>query len=272
VQRKIDKKGLEGLDKKEVVFENGAGKRGENQEQLEQLLKNNEKLRAFFIRTLKNQEQERIRLSRELHDEVGQALTVIKLNLQILCKEERLLTPSALDMLKDSIALLDQTLENVRREAFSLRPPVLDDVGLAAAIEDMAQGFSRRTKIRVDCQLNLSQRLPPEYETALFRCAQEALTNVARHARARQVEILLEKAQGRIRMSIKDDGIGFEPHSLKTSANHIGLMNMQERVKLLGGSFKINSKAGLGTELDFWVPWPEGAIKRSDDYEGNYCR
>jgi len=257
-------------DKKRVSKKDFCGVESRKEEEIQEtLLSNNEKLRALSTRMFRMQEQERIRLSRELHDEVGQALTVIKLNLQMLYNEEKFLTSSALEIISDSIALLDTTLDNVRRQAFSLRPPILDDIGLYAAIENMAAGFSRRTRIQVDLKGELEQRLPPEYETALFRCAQEALTNVARHAGASQVEISLKKECSGIQMNIKDNGCGFKPDAIKTSVDHTGLIGMQERAKLLGGTFQINSGAGLGTELKFWVPLPDKVREAGEGNEVN---
>lgn len=237
----------------------------------EQLISSNAKLRALSIRMLRMQEQERIRLSRELHDEIGQALTAIKLNLQLLWEEIKALPPSAVERLKDTVALVDDTLNNVRREAFSLRPPALDEAGLVAAVHAMSQGFSRRTNIRVELNSNLKKRLPPDLETALYRCVQEALTNVGRHAQADRVAIKLEQDSEGISVTIEDNGRGFLPESLGASSKQIGLIGMQERVELIGGTLVINSSPGRGTRLDIRVPLPEenkGAGKNDESNPG----
>ncbi|MEW5921490.1 MAG: sensor histidine kinase [Bacillota bacterium] len=235
----------------------------------EQLISSNEKLRALSTRMLRMQEQEHVRLSRELHDEIGQALTVIKLNLQLLGEEIKALPPSAVERLKDTVALVDDTLNNVRREAFSLRPPALDEVGLVAAVHAMSQGFSRRTNIRVESKSILEKRLPPDLETALYRCIQEALTNVGRHAQADKVEIRLEQDSTGLSVMIEDNGKGFAPESIRTSVEQIGLIGMQERVELLGGTLTINSRPGRGTLLNIRVPLPEEEKEASKSNESN---
>jgi len=215
----------------------------------EQLISSNEKLRALSTKMLRMQEQERIRLSRDLHDEIGQVLTVVKLNLQLLCEEIEALPLSAVERLKDTVALVDVILNEVRREAFSLRPPALDEAGLVAAVHAMCQGFSRRTNIRVELNSNLKKRFSPDLETALYRCIQEALTNVGRHAQAENVKISIEQNPTEISVTIEDNGKGFAPESIRTSVEQIGLIGMQERVELLGGTLTINSRPGRGTLL-----------------------
>ncbi len=221
----------------------------------EELKASYDKLKAFSSMILNVQEEERTRLSRELHDEVGQALTAIKINLQVTKKELRQRDLDFEDRLSDSIGLVDSILEFVRRQATSLRPPALDQMGLLAAVQNMARGFSRRTgieaKITAAEEMN---RFSSEIETALFRCIQESLTNVSRHSGAKKVLIIIECNPGSIEISIEDDGKGFEPDTPSPARGHLGLLGMQERVKLLSGRFKIDSKPGCGTRITITLP------------------
>ena len=143
----------------------------------------------------------------------------------------------------------------MRRQAASLRPPALDQMGLLAAVQNMARGFSRRTgieaKITAAEEMN---RFSSEIETALFRCIQESLTNVSRHSGAKKVLIIIECNPGSIEISIEDDGKGFEPDTPSPARGHLGLLGMQERVKLLSGRFKIDSKPGCGTRITITLP------------------
>ncbi len=214
-----------------------------------------DKLRALSARVLQIQEVERQRLSRELHDEIGQTLTMIKLGLQMIGEKLGTSVPELYEKIQDIVALFDSLLERVRQQSFSLRPPSLDDLGLIAAVQYMAGGFARRTGISVDVRTDeYSSRLPVDVETALYRCIQEALTNVARHARANSVKINFRQDAAGLLIRIRDDGIGFDTGSFRNPAEHIGLIGMEERVELLCGSFKIHSRPGAGTTIDIRVP------------------
>ena len=218
------------------------------------------KIEALSKRTLKVMEEERKRLARELHDEVGQALTAVKLDLQMI-QGELAGFQNQKERLAKGIALVDKTLQLVRRQSVSLRPPVLDDLGLESAVRDMVHGFMDRTGIQTTVRAyGFSERLPPEMETALYRCIQESLTNVVRHARASRVTVtLVHNAQG-LAVRIEDDGIGFEPDSLSISPDHTGLTGMRERVKLLGGELRIKSESGRGTRITINVPRLSGGL------------
>lgn len=222
----------------------------------EQALKSSyEHLKAFSSMILRVQEEERMRLSRELHDEVGQALTAVKIDLQTV-KEKIGKTHSCFgNRLSESIRLVDATLERVRKQAVSLRPPALDHMGLVVAVQNMAQKFSCRTDIETKVITeNKMIRFSGEIETALFRCIQESLTNVARHSGAKKVIIELKYLSGSLHVSIEDDGKGFENDLSSRSSPHLGLIGMQERVRLLNGDFKIDSKPGTGTRITIKIP------------------
>ncbi|MDQ5847303.1 MAG: sensor histidine kinase, partial [Acidobacteriota bacterium] len=198
------------------------------------------------------QEAERQSIARELHDQIGQVLTAIQINLQTVWKAcETLESRSLID---EGIGMVDQALEQVRDLSFELRPSLLDDLGLPAALRWYADRYAKRAGIRVSTNITFAEfhpRLPRELETACFRIMQEALTNVARHAQAKNVLINLGTLNDRISLSIKDDGIGFDRHSRNTatSSHPLGLRGMQERALALGGKLEINSVPSQGTEI-----------------------
>jgi len=200
---------------------------------------------------VEGQELERRRLARELHDETGQALTSILLGLKHV---EDASSPeaarAAAAQLREQIV---DTLQNVRRLAVELRPSALDDFGLAAALERLAEAFGEQSGIAVDIQTNLdSQRLAPEVETALYRIVQEALTNVAKHAEATRVSIVVTRRESSVSVVIEDDGQGFGAGG--GTGDGLGLVGMKERVGLLGGRLALESTEGAGTTVVAEVP------------------
>jgi two-component system, NarL family, sensor histidine kinase DevS len=202
--------------------------------------------RETLRRIVAAQELERQRLARELHDETGQALTSILLGLKQLEGAE---SPEALHAVRE---LVVATLQDVRRLAVELRPKVLDDFGLVPALERLTQGFAEHTGITVDLEAStITERVPVEVETAIFRIVQEALTNVVKHARAQRVSVLVTRADGRIRAVIEDDGTGFDPGA---ADGGIGLIGMRERIELLDGSLVVESSATSGTTVAVEVP------------------
>jgi len=148
--------------------------------------------------------------------------------------------------------LVRSTLQDVRQLAVDLRPTALDDFGLVAALERLTASFSESTRIAVDFEAHLPQRLTPELETALYRIVQEALTNIVKHARARRVSVVLARKPGSVTAVIEDDGIGFDVGSAR--ADGLGLVGMRERVALLGGRLAVESSPDAGTTLLAEVP------------------
>jgi signal transduction histidine kinase len=207
--------------------------------------------RTTVQRIVSGQEQERRRLSRELHDETGQALTSILLGLRSIEDAqgtERF--PAALAELREMVVA---TLQDVRRLAVELRPKALDDFGLVAALERLTSSFAEHTGITVDLESQLEDaRLPDEVETVLYRVVQEALTNVVKHAQAEHVSVLLHPRPGRVAVVIEDDGRGFTDR--EEGSDGIGLLGMEERVALVGGSLAVESSAGVGTTIAVEVP------------------
>jgi signal transduction histidine kinase len=207
--------------------------------------------RDSLRRVVEGQELERRRLARELHDETGQALTSILLGLKAL--EERSKDPASRAATEELRELVVSTLQDVRRLAVELRPSALDDFGLVAALERLAESFAEQTGISVDFQTALAgERLPEEVETALYRIVQESLTNVVKHAQARRVGILLARKDGAVKAVVEDDGQGFDP--AEQTDDGYGLMGMRERLALLGGRLEVESGHDGGTTIAAEVP------------------
>jgi signal transduction histidine kinase len=207
--------------------------------------------RDALRRVVAAQELERRRLARELHDETGQALTSILLGLKPL--EDVLADGPPRAALAELRGLVVAALQDVRRLAVELRPKVLDDFGLEAALERLTETFAEQTGIRVAFRSAMpEERLPAEIETALFRVVQEALTNVVKHARATRVSVLLTRQPGGVAAVIEDDGSGFDPE--RAGDDRLGLAGMRERLALLDGRLEIESSAGAGTTLVAEVP------------------
>lgn len=207
--------------------------------------------RDALRRVVEGQELERRRLARELHDETGQALTSVLLGLKQL---EGAASPEDAGAAAASVReQVVTTLQSVRRLAVELRPKALDDFGLFPALERLGEAWTEQSGIAVDVQANLdSVRLPPEVETALYRIVQEALTNVAKHAGASRVSVVVTRREGAVMAVVEDDGRGFEAGG--ASEGGLGLVGMKERVGLLGGRLAIESTEGAGTTVVAEVP------------------
>jgi signal transduction histidine kinase len=202
-------------------------------------------------------EEERTRIAREIHDELGQALTGLKLDLAWL--RPRLKDrPELTERLQSIVVRIDGTIDSVRRIATELRPSVLDHLGLVAAVEWQAQEFSERTGIAAAVRLTASTMvLVPETATTVFRILQEALTNVARHAGATRVEIALDLSIEAVRLEVQDNGRGIDL-SARAGARSLGLLGMQERAGACGGELTIDSRPGAGTVLTLYIPRVSG--------------
>ncbi len=208
-------------------------------------------------RIISAQEEERKRIARELHDETSQALSSLVVGLKVI--EGACTLEEVQGHLAELKALTSRTLDEVHDLALELRPSVLDDLGLVAALQRYARDCSRKFRLPVDFHaVGLQEeRLPPEVETALYRIVQEALTNSAKYARAHYVSVLLEQRDGRLRAIIEDDGVGFDAEELLRSGikeKKLGLFGMQERASLIGGRLAIESAPGAGTTVMVEVP------------------
>lgn len=211
-----------------------------------------EQLRAISQRVVEIQEMERRNISAELHDRLGQDLAAINLNLHIVKNQLsagwRTKVGPRLD---DSIALVERTVEVARDVASALRPLALDDYGLAATLQSYSEQFSARTGIRVTVASKQAiPRLQPDAEMALFRISQEALANVQKHAKAAMVQLTLAVDAASVCLTIADDGDGFDAASRADhGAQGLGLLIMQERLRAVEGSLRIESRPGAGTSL-----------------------
>jgi len=217
-----------------------------------------ERLRQFYLkRVIQAQEEERKRLARELHDETGQALASLMVGLRTV--EEVMTLEEAHQRLQDLRQVLSATLERVRHLAFELRPSVLDDLGLVAALRRYAQEHQERFGIATEFQaVGLDgQRLPPEVETTVYRIVQEAMTNAVRHAACAHISVLLQMHHRHLSVIVEDDGRGFDVQRVldqEAGRSKLGLYGMRERAELIGGSLDIESEPGAGTTVYLRVP------------------
>lgn len=230
--------------------------------QLWEELRYKEQLRAQLLnKVVSAQEEERRRISRELHDETGQALTSLLIQLKILEKSDNLQDVKIhVEELRQRTA---QTLQEIRRLAADLRPAALDDLGLISALEGYIYEFSRKANIAVEFHPHSvgNVRLPYEVEILLYRVIQESLTNTARHADATHVEVSFSYANDRITVSIHDDGKGFNTTEvLNTDNRSLGILGMRERIELLGGQFQLISAPGKGTHVQVELSLPNNGL------------
>ena len=213
-----------------------------------------QELHEATIKLIGAQEDERRTIARELHDEVGQVLTALQVELTLA---QRHLAAKGLTErpLTEAQLLADGALATVRDLSQLLRPAVLDDLGLPAAIDASLRGLARRHEIKVELShRGMADRLSPETEIAAYRIVQEALTNVARHASAAHCRVRLTRLPGTLQVEIEDDGTGFDPERAPVPASGFGLIGMRERAAMLGGSLQVLSAPGAGTRLSVELP------------------
>lgn len=218
-----------------------------------ELAAGNAQLRKLTQEVVMTQEKERQRVSRQLHDEAGQALIGLRYSLSALLAD----LPSELfsyrDRLMEMITLADRMTERIRHLAHTLRPPVLDFVGLNRGLEDFCQEFSEATNLPVSYRGRELSDASEEISISLYRFVQEALTNVLKHAQATQSKVVLDYKDEAIVLYVEDNGKGFTPSS---DTKGIGIIGMQERLDLLGGRLEIKSEPGKGARVTAYVPWP----------------
>lgn len=219
--------------------------------------------RKYLSQIIEAQENERKRISRELHDEIGQALTAIKFNLDMIDKDLPQTSSVIRGRLGEAKSLSNQTLTAMRQLSMDLRPTMLDDLGLIPTLRWYIQNFSNRLNTYSDFQaIGLEGKLPPQIETALYRIIQEALNNIAKHAEADRIEISLEQRDSTITASVLDNGRGFDLGRVlhpESPERGFGIIGMQERVSLLGGKIDIRSRPGFGTHIHIEVPYRKGS-------------
>jgi signal transduction histidine kinase len=213
-------------------------------------------LRRLSRQLVQAQEEERKALSRELHDEVGQMLTGLRMELRSLQDLRTAPQDQFNDHFDAARRLAEQSLRALRDLAMGLRPSMLDDLGLGSAVQWQARQFAKQTGIPVNVQIGgIPPRLPEPHRTCIYRVVQEALTNCARHAKAKSIDIVIASQPEGVWVSIKDDGIGFDPSNVR--GRGLGLIGMQERVIDLGGDLTFTSQAYKGTVLSAKIPLPQ---------------
>ena len=220
----------------------------------ESLQKSNEALRdlASHLETIR--ENERIHMAREIHDELGQQLTGLKMDISWLSRKIQSDDEAIKGKMKDAISLIDKTVITVRRIATELRPSILDDLGLIAAMEWQSEEFEKRSEIKSIFTSNVSQiQVNPTVATAVFRIFQESLTNVLRHSQATEVISFFRLENDIITLFIEDNGVGFRDIEIKNKKT-LGLLGMKERIQLINGKYEINGNAGKGTSVIITVP------------------
>jgi PAS domain S-box-containing protein len=249
-----------------LIFENGVpvGVQGCLRD-ISEKKKAQEAARNYSRRVIEAQEAERRRISRELHDQVGQILTAVKMNLHAL--QHKCTQPEILLSINDNLKVIDEAVDQIRDLSVDLRPLLLDDLGLVVALRWYLERQTRSLCIPanfVSGSLDEDDRFSSELETACFRIVQEGVTNIVRHARATRISVRLERVVSDLVLLITDDGAGFDARMLRnsSSAATLGLRGMEERAQAVGGTITIDSAPALGTEI--CVRFPIKGEKRRD--------
>ena len=220
--------------------------------------------RTFALAANAIREEEKARVARELHDELAQSLSVLKMD-TLWVRDHAAHAPDAVAArLTDMLVMIEQTVTATRRIAADLRPMMLDDLGLLPAIEWLVDSFTQRSGVACRLLLNgpMQWELQEPYATALFRIVQESLANVLKHAGASQVHVILDRVHDGVRLRVQDDGCGFSTAAPR-KCQSLGLMGLHERAQLLGGSVTLHSALGQGTSVEVCIPWipsEEGAV------------
>jgi signal transduction histidine kinase len=217
----------------------------------ERLRESEDKLRRLAAHLISVREEERAHIAREIHDELGQVLTGIKMEVGWL--QKRLKEPALLEKCDSMAKLIDSSVQTVRKIATGLRPEMLDDMGLVAAVGWQAKEFQKRTGIRCRAKLPPEKKFDLEISTCVFRIFQEILTNVARHARATRVDVELDVTDERFNLEVIDNGVGIADSDLN-GRKSLGLLGMQERAMLFGGEVGITGTPGQGTRVSVSIP------------------
>jgi signal transduction histidine kinase len=217
----------------------------------ERLRDSEDKLRRLAAHLISIREEERAHIAREIHDELGQVLTGLKMEVTWLAK--RLKDKALIEKTDSMCALIDSSVQTVRKIATGLRPEMLDDMGLVAAVGWQAKEFQKRTGIRCRAKLPAETKFDIDISTTMFRIFQEILTNVARHSRATRVDIDLSVAEDHVQLEVVDNGVGIQDDELHAKKS-LGLLGMQERALLFSGDVKITGSPGHGTRVSVNIP------------------
>jgi signal transduction histidine kinase len=210
---------------------------------------------ALSRRLVEVQEMERTLIARELHDQIGQTLSAVKVNLEAILHEAG--GPSLVARVNEAIAAVKRAVEQVQTLSFDLRPSLLDDLGLAAAVEAYAKRRTAQTGVSLGLVIAVENRVAKEVEAACYRIVQEAITNVVRHAAAKRVEVVLRTDRTSLRLVVRDDGVGFDAGKTRAGApveRRLGLVGMRERAQYVGGALEVESRPGVGTIVSARFP------------------
>jgi two-component system sensor histidine kinase UhpB len=220
----------------------------------EKLIQTTEQLRNLSSHLQSIREEERTNIAREIHDELGQVLTVLKIQVTLLSKELKKDQFNLRERLESVARLLEETVESVQRITSELRPGILDELGLVPAIEWQAQEFNNRTDINIECNLPKEEIILDQSKaTAVFRIFQEALTNIARHANASKVKIILEQSDGNLKLKVTDNGKGITQNQINNPKS-LGILGMKERALVFGGTVTIKSTMDIGSIVELGIP------------------
>jgi signal transduction histidine kinase/ligand-binding sensor domain-containing protein len=219
-------------------------------------------LRQLTARLASAEESERMRISRELHDEFGQTLTAAKINLQMLRRES---TDAAVaQRLEDSVNMVERLIRQARDIARGLRPSLLDDLGLVPALEQHVEALAIRSNVRIELDAGGGVvDLPPDLQTTVFRIVQEGINNALRHARATRIRVTLREDPDAFRLLIEDDGLGYDATAVSQRVKrgeHLGLLGMTERVQGAGGTIRFDARPGAGSRIEVRIPLAEAVI------------
>ncbi len=231
----------------------------ENSALLERLAESESRFRRISRSVLQLQEEERTRISRDLHDGIGQSLTALRIQLELLeqrvAERDRALSPDA----ASARELAESCLAEVRQLSRVLRPPMLDDLGLGPTLRWLARTLQEKTGVSIELRLEGDEaRADPAVETIVYRLVQEALTNVVKHAAAPSAEVTVSKEAARIRVRVEDRGRGFDPAQILSAAEDagFGVRGMRDRVHFFNGRFALRSTPGSGTVVEAEIPLP----------------
>lgn len=240
--------------------------RQDETQRLQRRLAEAERARAHALENvIEIQEEERRRISRELHDETGQSLTSLLLGLKLIQQAESL--EKARELAADYREVLRQTIEEIQRLTYELSPRALENLGLEAALERYIEGFTRQSGMEVKLEIAGCNNVPlgPAVETTVYRVVQEALHNAIKHAEAKHVRVMLSCSAGNLHAVIEDDGTGFAATEAGETGEHrqnkLGLVGMKERAALVGGALTVETTAGKGTRIALQVPLEEKGAK-----------
>jgi len=228
----------------------------------EQLARREQQIRRLAQQMVEIEQMERQRISQDLHDEAGQSLLCLRLQLETLSRQATRDRNGLKVGLREAVRILERTIEEIRRLVRDLSPAVLEHFGLARAVRHLLRQFQKSYGICAQHKIELKQPVPKGLERVVYRLVQECLSNAGRHSRARRLKLVLECDDNLLRLRVEDDGIGFELPQALARRQGLGLVGLQERVALLGGRLEIDSAAGQGTRILIELPVPEASARK----------